>query len=81
MIKREFKIGSALKSRRKELHLTQTQVADRAGIILQQYQKMETDERDIMNASFYIACRIIEALEWNVSDFFNEYKDKTVDKE
>lgn len=81
MIKRDYKLGSVIKERRQALGLSQKEVASRAGIQYQQYQKLETDERNIMKSSFYIACRVIEALEWNVSDFFNEYKDKTVDKE
>ena len=52
--------------------LTQKQVAERAGITLQQYQKFESGSRNIMTSSFRIACRIIEALELDISAFYHE---------
>ena len=64
-------IHNILKERRVILGLTQQQVADKAKIIVQQYQKLESGERKIMSASFNIACRVIEALEMNVSDFYH----------
>ncbi len=51
--------------------LTQKQVAERAKITLQQYQKFESGARNIMTSSFRIACRVIEALGMNISDFFH----------
>ena len=51
--------------------MTQQQVADRAGIILQQYQKLESGERDIMTSSFRTACKVIEALEMDITDFYH----------
>lgn len=51
--------------------MTQKQVAERAGISFQQYQKFESGARSIMNCSFRIACRVIEALEMNISDFYH----------
>lgn len=62
---------SILKEKRLVLRLTQQQVADKAGIALQQYQKFESGARNINTASFQIACRVIEALEMNVSDFYH----------
>lgn len=50
--------------------MTQQQVADKAHIVLQQYQKFESGERNIMTCSFQIACRIIEALEMDITAFF-----------
>jgi transcriptional regulator with XRE-family HTH domain len=58
-----------LRERRMAMHLTQQAVADRAGICLQQYQKLEYGERDLNNASFCLAVRILEALQINVSDY------------
>ena len=60
-----------LKEKRLVLELTQKQVAERAGVLLQQYQKFESGERNIMTCSFQLACKIIEALEMNVSDFYH----------
>lgn len=51
--------------------LTQKQVAERAGITLQQYQKFESGARNIMTSSFRIACRVIEALELDISAFYH----------
>lgn len=81
MIKRDYQLGHVIKERRISLGLSQKEVANRSGILLQQYQKLESDERNIMKSSFYISCRVIEALEWNISEFFNQYKDETIDKE
>ena len=60
-----------LHERRKILGLTQQKVADRAKIPLQSYQHFESGKRNIMRASFSIACRVIEALEMNISDFYH----------
>jgi len=61
---------SILRERRVILGLTQQAVADRANIPLQSYQQFESGKRDIMNASFRLACRVIEALEMDVRDFY-----------
>ncbi len=65
-----LKPSSILRERRVVLGLTQKQVAERAGIVLQQYQKFESGERRIMTSSFELACRIIKALEMDVTKFF-----------
>lgn len=65
------KKGSILREKRVVQNLTQQQVADKAGIKLQQYQKFESNERNIMTASFQLACKVIEALGMDVSDFFH----------
>ena len=51
--------------------MTQRQVAAQAKITLRQYQKFESGERNITTCSFLIACRVIEALGMNVSDFYH----------
>ena len=61
-----------LKERRQELHLTQQQVANLAGIKLQQYQKFESGERNIMTCSFRVACSVLFALEFDPGEFFKE---------
>ena len=60
-----------LREKRVTLEMTQQQVADKAGIKLQQYQKFESGERNIMTCSFQIACRVIEALEMDITKFFH----------
>ena len=62
--------GSILREKRVVLGLTQKQVAEQAKITLRQYQKFENSERNIMTCSFQMACRIIEALDMNISDFY-----------
>lgn len=62
---------SILKEKRIVLGMTQQQVADKAQIVLQQYQKFENGERNIMTCSFQLACRIIEVLEMDISDFYH----------
>lgn len=64
-------IESILRERRVILGLTQKQVADKAKIPMQSYQRFESGERNIMTASFQMACRVIEALEMNISDFYH----------
>lgn len=60
-----------LREKRVVLGMTQQQVADKAKIVAAQYQKFESGERNIMTASFQMACRVIEALDMNVSDFYH----------
>lgn len=71
-----FKLASVepsgiLKRKRLRLGLTQQQVADKAGIHQQQYQKFENGDRDITNSSFYTACKVIEALDMDISSFYH----------
>lgn len=60
-----------LREKRVVLGLTQQQVADKAKVVLQQYQKFESGERNIMTCSFSIACRVIEALGMDITDFYH----------
>ena len=63
-----------LRSRRLALGLTQQAVADRADISITAYQYFESEKRNIRNASFDVACRVIEALEMDITSFFhNDY--------
>ena len=62
---------SILREKRVILGLTQQQVADKAKVVLQQYQKFESGERNIMTCSFSIACRVIEALGMDITDFYH----------
>lgn len=51
-----------LYNRRKELGITQQQVADRAGIKLIQYQRFERGERSMASASLRIGMAISDVL-------------------
>ena len=53
------------------LRLTQQEIADRAKITLRQYQRLESGERSILTCSFGLACRVIEALDMDVSKFYH----------
>lgn len=61
-----------LRERRVTSGLTQQQVADKAGIKLQQYQKFESGERKLRTASFQIACSVLEALDLDVVKYFHK---------
>ena len=68
------KNDGTLKEKRVVLGLTQQQVAAKAKVSLRAYQKFESGERNIKTASFLVACRVIEALEMDVTKFYhNEY--------
>lgn len=60
-----------LREHRVILGLSQQQVADKARIQLRQYQRFESGERNLSSSSFHIACRVIEALEMNISDYYH----------
>ena len=51
-----------LRSRREQLGLTQQQVADRAGIQLKQYQRLETGERHMSGCSMRIGLAVCAVL-------------------
>lgn len=62
---------TVLREKRVVLGMTQQQVADKAKIRLQQYQRFESGERNIMTCSFSLACRVIEALGMDISRFYH----------
>ena len=53
---------SMLKRRREELGMTQQQVADKAQILLRQYQRLESEDRGIASASLRIGLSVCAAL-------------------
>ena len=59
-LKRQVRI---MKKRREEMGFTQTDVAEEAGITLQQYQNFEYSKRKIANSSTILALRICASLE------------------
>jgi len=63
--------GNILREKRVVLGLTQKEVAEKARVPLASYQRFESGERQIRTASFQLACRVIEALGMNISDFYH----------
>ena len=63
--------SNILKERRINLRLTQQEVAEKAKILPQQYQKFESGERKIESATFQTACKIIEALNMDINKFYH----------
>jgi transcriptional regulator with XRE-family HTH domain len=66
-----FSEDSIFHERRTVLGLTQKQVAEKAKIPLQSYQRFESGERNIKTASFQMACRVLEALEMDIAAFYH----------
>ena len=54
---------------RKKLGLTQTHVANKASITLRQYQKFECGERKLSSSSFWMASKVLQALELDITIF------------
>lgn len=54
--------GNELAAQRKALGLTQQQVANRAGVNIRQYQRLESNERSLTGTSFRIGLNICRAL-------------------
>jgi len=54
---------------RKNLGLTQQQVADKAGVAMRHYQMFEGGKRKLSSASFWTASNILQALELDISTF------------
>ena len=61
---------SVLRRAREKLNLSQQQVADRAQIHMQQYQKFETETRDLSSVSFRVACKVLEVLELDIVGYY-----------
>lgn len=61
--------GEQLRERGKEKGLTQTQVANQAQIKLRQYQRFESQERELISCSALIYLRICRALDFDPFHF------------
>ena len=51
--------------------LTQTQVAEKAGITQQMYARFESGQRDLMRSSFSTTCKVLEALGMDIASFYH----------
>ena len=63
--------SNILKEKRINLRLTQQEVAEKAEILPQQYQKFESGERKIESSAFQTACKVIEALDMDITKFYH----------
>ena len=61
-----------MKKRRKEMGFTQGDIAEEAGITLQQYQNFDYGRRKIANCSTILALRICAALELDLYELVFE---------
>lgn len=68
----DFILRDYLKSQRHKIGLTQREVAEKAAIAIQQYQKFESGERNLLNASFVIAAAVLEALDFDIGEVWQE---------
>lgn len=69
--------GTVLLQRRKELKLTQQQVAEAAGIQLRQYQRVESGERTFSGGSARIMLSVCEVLKLDPYLFFGKGNEDT----
>ena len=58
-------------TQRKKLGLSQEDVANKAGIKLEQYQRFERGDREISSSTFQIVHAVLGALELDISAFRN----------
>ena len=72
LVHTQDKKDGLLKEQRLVNGLTQQQVANKAGILIQHYQKFESGERNLRTASFDVACRVLEALDLDIVKFFHK---------
>ena len=56
---------------REKLGLTQEEVAEKAGVKLEQYKKFESGDRNISSSTFRIVHAVLTALELDITAFNN----------
>ncbi len=61
-----------LKTKRLSKGITQLEAANGAGISIQHYQMFENGKRNLMSASYDVVCRVLEALELDINDFYEK---------
>ena len=71
LLTKDAEVNDVLRQCRILLGMTQQAVADKAQIPLQSYQQFKSGKRRILNASFRIACQVIEALDLDITAFFH----------
>ena len=68
----DFILHDYLKIQRHKIGLTQREVAEKAAIAIQQYQKFESGERNLLNTSFAVASAVLEALDFDIGAVWQE---------
>lgn len=63
-------VNNMLKDRRLSMGLTQKQLAEKAVVNRKYYQKLEKGKRSVMTASFETMCKILKALEIDITTFY-----------
>lgn len=61
-----------LQNVRKARGLSQSQLAEKAGVSFRTIQHYEQGDKDINNAKLLTLCKLAEALDCKVSDIFND---------
>jgi len=67
---------SLLKDAREKKGMTQSEVADRVKMKLQQYQRYENGERSLMSTSFRIATDVCKVLDIELKSMIQEAEKK-----
>ncbi len=63
--------ASMLHEMRVRLGLSQAQIAEKAGITQQMYQRFESGKRNLMTSSFEVTCKVLEALDMDITKFYH----------
>ena len=66
-----LKVATWIRERRCALGMTQKQMAEKAGVSQQLYQYFESGKRSLMSSSFKTTCKILEALEYDIVEFYH----------
>lgn len=63
--------ASMLREMRGRLGLSQEQIAEKAGITQQMYQRFESGKRNLRTCSFTVTCKVLEALDMDIAKFYH----------
>lgn len=63
--------AAVLRDMRVRLGLSQAQIAEKAGITQQMYQRFESGKRDLRSCSFTVTCKVLEALDIDIAKFYH----------
>ena len=63
--------AAVLRDMRVRLGLSQAEIAKKAGIPQQVYQRFESGQRNLMTSSFQTTCRLLEALDIDITKFYH----------
>ena len=63
--------ASMLHGMRIRLGLSQAQIAEKAGITQQMYQRFESGKRNLRTSSFEVTCKVLEALNMDITKFYH----------